>query len=58
MKKTHLVSIRFKNVNGENYLYTGLVTGIERNGKLIIDPNKLFLNAFGFNLPDRAEIHY
>jgi hypothetical protein len=56
--KKHFVSLWFTNVWGKNYVYTGLVTGLEVNGKLVVSPNKIFKTAFGFDLPDRAVIHY
>jgi len=61
--KKHLVSIRYAIKSGiyagENFIFTGLVTAREAgNGKIVICPNKLFLNAFGFQLPNNSVIHY
>lgn len=49
--KKHFVSIRFKNVYGTDYLFEGLVTGKDVDGKVTISPEKLFYNVWGFNLP-------
>jgi hypothetical protein len=50
--KKHFVSIRFKNVYGTDYLFEGLVTGKEVDGKVIVCPNKIFKQTWGFDLPD------
>jgi len=52
VKKKHFVSIRFKNVYGTDYLFEGLVTGKEVDGKVIVSPNKIFKQTWGFDLPD------
>ena len=57
MKKKHFVSYRFALPCGENYIYQGLVTGVEHAGKVLISVNKLFKNAFGFDMPAHTIIH-
>lgn len=52
MKKKHFVSIKFKNVYGTDYLYQGLVTGNEVDGKVTISADKIFKQTWGFDLPD------
>lgn len=49
--KKHLVSLWFSTPSSGDYAYNGMITAIERNGKTVIDANKLFKSAFGFELP-------
>ena len=39
-------------------VFSGLVTGLEINGKVWIDPVKLYRNAFKAEMPGRATITY
>lgn len=56
MKKI-FVSLRFKTPVG-NFVHTGIVTAKIINNKAVVSPSKIFLNVFGFSLPDKSEIHY
>lgn len=55
--KSHFVSIRFDTPFG-NFVFEGRVKGVIRNNRFVIDPNKLFRNAFGFDLPTRSVLSY
>ena len=51
-----MVKIHFEVDDTSNYVFNGLVTGKEENGKLFISPKKLFQSAFGFELPPWSKI--
>ena len=55
--KKHWVNIIY-DVGNNNYVYQGLVTGLETNGRVVIDPNKLFRIAFKRELPRFSTITY
>ena len=48
--KKHFVNIRWQTELG-NFVFVGLVRGLDVGGKLVISDRKLFRNAFGFDLP-------
>lgn len=56
--KKHFVNLLF-DCNGKNYIYQGLVTGKNLyNGKVIIDPWKVFKIAFGFDAPINSRVMF
>lgn len=55
--KSNYVSIWFDTPFG-NFSFQGRVIGVIRNNKFVIDPNKLFFNVFGFELPTHSILHY
>lgn len=65
--KSHLISIVYDfgwesdlsyTYGTPRFIFTGLVTGLEINNKVVIDPVKLFENAFKMKMPGRATITY
>ena len=56
--KQHFISVWFDLPDNRHYAYTGLITGKEVNGKLIVSFDKLFKNAFGFEMPAHTIMHY
>ena len=64
--KSHLINITYDFNHDENgyeykyprYIFTGLVTGMMVNNKLIIDPVKLFEKAFNRKFIGQATITY
>ena len=56
--KSHFVSLIFWNVYGKNLVFQGRVIGKEINGKIVISPEKIFRQVFGFSLPDHTKIEY
>ena len=60
--KSHFVTIRFKlpyyYMGVRNLVFSGLVNGVERNGKLVVSVDKIFQTAFGFPIPPRTIIYH
>lgn len=53
--KKHWVSLWF-DVQGKHFHFCGLVTGVERDGHLVVSYTKIFKAAFGFDLPIYSRI--